>query len=159
MKSRKAKYYRFKTEAEIVAAAGAIMEAELIRSGERLEMHSAKSVREYLAIRCLCIHREVFSILLLNTKHQLLETVDLFEGTIDGSSVYPREVIKTVLDHNAAAVILAHNHPSGNPEPSNADHQITKRIIDALAMIDVRVLDHIISARGRTYSFAEHGHI
>jgi DNA repair protein RadC len=101
--------------------------------------------------------REIFAVILLNTQHQVIHTEKLFFGTIDSSSVYPREVVKLALAHNAAAVIFAHNHPSGVAEPSEADKRITRRLVDALELIDVRVLDHIVvSLTGHT-SFAERG--
>lgn len=100
--------------------------------------------------------REVFAVMLLDNQHRLIEFKELFQGTIDAASVYPREVVKTALKANAAAVIFAHNHPSGDPEPSQADRRITTRLQDALALIDVRVLDHIVVGEQCT-SFAERG--
>ncbi len=101
--------------------------------------------------------QEVFSCLWLDTRHRLIEMQDLFFGTIDGASVYPREVVRAALKHNAAAVILAHNHPSGVAEPSRADEQLTQRLIDALKLVDVRVLDHIVVGDGQCVSFAQRG--
>ncbi len=101
--------------------------------------------------------REVFALLLLNSQHQLIEYKPLFYGSIDSAPVYPRDILKLVLDKQAAAVILAHNHPSGVAEPSQADKQITQRIKSALALIDVQVLDHLIVGDGRTTSFAQRG--
>lgn len=92
----------------------------------------------------------------LDTKHRLISFEELSRGTIDSAAVYPREVVKAALKHNAAAVILAHNHPSGDTEPSDADRTLTTRLKDALALIDIRVLDHLIIGVG-AYSFAEHG--
>jgi len=103
--------------------------------------------------------REVFACLFLDNKHQVIAFDTLFYGTIDGASVYPREVVKSTLQHNAAAVIFAHNHPSGDPEPSQADINITQQLIEALKLIDVRVLDHIIIGLASTSSLAELGHI
>jgi DNA repair protein RadC len=94
--------------------------------------------------------------MLLNTQHQLIEYRELFFGSIDSASVYPREVVKTVLEVNASAVIFAHNHPSGIAEPSESDKRITKRLKDALALIETRVLDHIVVGRD-SVSFAERG--
>jgi len=93
---------------------------------------------------------------MLDNQHQLIEFRELFYGTIDGASVYPREVVKAVLEVNASAVIFAHNHPSGNSEPSQADKDITKRLSDALGLIDVRVLDHFVVGE-TAISFAERG--
>ena len=101
--------------------------------------------------------REVFSCLFLDSQHRVLRCEDLFLGTLDGAAVYPREVAVRALQYHAAAVIFAHNHPSGVAEPSAADRRITERLCAALALLDIRVLDHIIIGRGREYSFAEQG--
>ena len=100
---------------------------------------------------------EVFSAIFLNNKHKVLSFEPLFTGTIDGAAVYPRVVVQQALACNAAAVIFAHNHPSGCCEPSRADQQITKRLTDALALIDVRVLDHFVVSRSEWVSLAERG--
>jgi DNA repair protein RadC len=94
---------------------------------------------------------------LLDNRHRFIAADDLFRGTIDGATVHPREVVKEALGHNAAAVIIAHNHPSGVAEPSQADQQITERLKAALSLVEIRVLDHIIVAGGATLSFAEKG--
>ena len=104
------------------------------------------------------LEREVFAVLFLNNQHELIEFEVLFYGTIDAASVYPREVVKRALLWNAAAVIFCHNHPSSNSEPSQADRRITRRLTDALALIDVRVLDHFVVGESVT-SFAERGWI
>ena len=101
--------------------------------------------------------REVFSCLFLDSQHRLLRCEDLFFGTLDGAAVYPREVAVRALQYRAAAVILAHNHPFGLAQPSAADRRITQRIKEALQLLDVRVLDHIIIGRGQAFSFAEQG--
>jgi DNA repair protein RadC len=113
--------------------------------------------RRYLAARLRGYRYEVFAVLFLDNKHRVIEFEELFRGTIDGASVYPREVVKRALTFNAAAVILAHNHPSGVAEPSDADKQITLRLSKALDLLDIRVLDHFIVGDGRAFSFAEHG--
>ena len=113
--------------------------------------------RNYLSAKLAGRPYEVFCCLYLDNQHRVLKFEELFRGTIDGASVYPREVVKNTLDNQAAAVIFAHNHPSGIAEPSQADKQITSRLIDALALIDVRVLDHIIVGNGELTSFAERG--
>jgi DNA repair protein RadC len=100
---------------------------------------------------------EVFCCLHLDNRHRLIAFEEMFRGTIDGASVHPREVVRQTLAHNSAAVILAHNHPSGVAEPSQADELITHRLKDALALVDVRVLDHVIVGDGRCLSFAEQG--
>jgi DNA repair protein RadC len=101
--------------------------------------------------------REVFSCLFLDSQHRVLRCEDLFLGTLDGAAVYPREVAVRALQYHAAAVIFAHNHPSGIAEPSQADRRITERLCQALSLLDIRVLDHIIVGRGREFSFAEAG--
>ena len=101
--------------------------------------------------------REVFSVIFLDNQHRLIRCDDLFLGTLDGAAVYPREVAVRALQYRAAAVIFAHNHPSGVAEPSAADRRITERLVLALGLLDIRVLDHIIVGAGREYSFAEDG--
>lgn len=117
---------------------------------------SSKATIDFLKFKLHKYEREVFSIMILNNKHQLIEYSELFFGTIDAASVYPREVVKAVLNENGAAVIFAHNHPSGESDPSQADIAITQRLKEALALIDVQVLNHIVVGDSTT-SFAEHG--
>jgi DNA repair protein RadC len=112
--------------------------------------------REFLRVHLGTCEHEVFGMLHLDGRHRLLAVENLFRGTISSSSVHPREVVKSALAHNAASVVLFHNHPSGLTEPSAADELITRRLKEALALIDVRVLDHLIIAES-IYSFAEHG--
>ena len=100
---------------------------------------------------------EVFSCLFLDNRHRVIEFEELFRGTIDGASVHPREVVQRALYHNAAALILAHNHPSGVAEPSSADRRITQRLKEALALVEIRVLDHFIVGEGQPVSMAELG--
>jgi DNA repair protein RadC len=130
---------------------------------EDLERNTAfgdpASVRTYLRARLRDRHREVFACLFLDTRHRLIACEELFLGTIDGASVHPREVVQQALTHKAAAVILAHNHPSGVAEPSRADQAITSRLVEALGLIEVRVLDHFIVGDGEPWSFAEHGQL
>jgi len=102
---------------------------------------------------------EVFGCLYLDTRHRMICFEPLFRGTVDGATVYPREVLKRALHHNAAAVILGHNHPSGDCEPSEADRHITERLAKALALVDIRLLDHLVVATGRHVSLAERGWI
>ena len=127
---------------------------EKIQRGDALE--NAADVRNYLKSRLQHYPFEVFSCLFLDNKHRVIKYEELFRGTIDGASVHPREVVRRVLHHNAAAIILAHNHPSGIAEPSQSDIQITSRLKQALEMIDVRVLDHFIIG-DEMVSFAERG--
>jgi len=118
---------------------------------------SPEATRIYLSQQLRHYQHEVFACLFLDNQHHILEFEELFRGTIDSASVYPREVVKKALVHNAAAVILAHNHPSGISEPSQADKLITDKLKQALALIDIRVLDHFIIGDGIPYSFAENG--
>ncbi len=118
---------------------------------------SPGQTRSYLSLRLRGRPFEVFACLFLDNRHRLIAFEELFTGTIDGASVHPREVVRRCLAHNAAAVILAHNHPSGVAEPSRADRQITRRLQQALDLIDVRVLDHLVVGDGDPVSFAERG--
>lgn len=110
----------------------------------------------FLRLRMRHMPREVFGVVFVDSQHRVLAYEELFQGTIDGTSVYPREVVKAALRHNASAVVLAHNHPSGVAEPSQADMRITQRITAALTLVDVRVLDHLIVGEDVT-SMAERG--
>lgn len=124
-------------------------------------MANPAASRAFIKLRVADLGHEVFGILFLDTQHRLIADEHLFRGTIDGASVYPREVVKSALMHNAAAVVLYHNHPSGVAEPSLADRQITRRLVDALALVDIRVLDHLVVGAGAgidgVVSFAERG--
>jgi DNA repair protein RadC len=115
------------------------------------------ATRAYLRARLRDLGHEVFVCLFLDTRHRVIRDEELFRGTLDGASVYPREVVKRALALNAAAVIFAHNHPSGVAEPSAADHALTRRLVDALALVEVRVLDHFVVGEGEPVSFAERG--
>lgn len=129
--------------------------AEELQDGVRL--NAPQAVRHYLQL--LLAHKpyESFAVLFLDAQNRLIAAEELFRGTLTHTSVYPREVVKVALGHNAAAVLLAHNHPSGSPQPSAADHSVTSALKQALALIDVRVLDHFIVAGHQVHSFAEHG--
>ena len=124
---------------------------------ERDALTSPQAVRDWLKLRLSGLAHEVFMVLLLDAQNRLLQAVELFRGTLTQTSGYPREVVKLALAHNAAAVILAHNHPSGVAEPSRADDLLTQSLKQSLALIDVRVLDHVIVGSGATCSFAERG--
>ena len=139
---------------EILDAARAIL-ANRVRRGRALS--SPRHTRDYLRLALATHDHELFAILFLDNRHRVIEFVPLFRGTVDGASVYPREVVKEALARNAAAVILAHNHPSGIAEPSQADEHITTRIRDALALVDIRVLDHFVVTGDAIVSFAERG--
>ena len=117
---------------------------------------SPNDSKEYLQVQLGHLEHEVFAILWLDSRHRILAFETLFRGTIDGASVHPREVVKAALHHGAAACILAHDHPSGDSSPSEADKRITARLREALALVDVRVLDHIIVGETCT-SMAELG--
>jgi DNA repair protein RadC len=112
---------------------------------------------DYLAIQMRDNHREVFAVMLLDTRHRLIELLELFFGTINAASVHPREVAKVALEKNASAVIVAHNHPSGSAEPRRADIQITKKLKATLAIIDVKLLDHFVIGKGEIVSLAGMG--
>jgi DNA repair protein RadC len=119
--------------------------------------HTAQQTKDYLIAKLRDEPNEVFAMLLLDSQHQLLAYRPMFYGTIDGASVYPRVLVKQALADNAAAVILTHNHPSGIAEPSQADQHITQRIVNAMALLDIKVLDHLIIGDGVAVSFAERG--
>lgn len=118
---------------------------------------SPKHVRDYLVLRLGALKREVFLVMFLDAQNRLNATEEMFSGTLTQTSVYPREVVKRAIHHNAASVIFAHNHPSGVAEQSAADEMLTRQLKDALALVDVRVLDHFIIAGNQTLSFAERG--
>lgn len=128
---------------------------EAVRQRDVLSDPSA--TRAYLALQMARAEHEVFACVFLDNRNRVIAFEELFRGTIDGAAVYPREVVKAALAHNAAALILAHNHPSGIAEPSPADRDITRRLTEALALVDIRVLDHLILAREATTSFAKRG--
>ena len=127
------------------------------RLAKRRSLKNPDEVRAHLSVKMGTVEHEEFSIIFLNNKNCVLSFETLFRGTIDGASVYPREVVKMTLKFNAAAVVLVHNHPSGDPKPSQSDIRITKRLKEALGLIDVRVLDHFIVGGGHVVSMAEEG--
>lgn len=120
-------------------------------------LNSPKQVRDYLCLKLGNLTREVFLVLFLDAQNRVVTTEEMFSGTLTQASVYPREVVKRALHHNAASVIFAHNHPSGIAQQSQADELITKQLKEALALVDVRVLDHFIVAGNTTLSFVERG--
>jgi DNA repair protein RadC len=122
-------------------------------------LSSPNNVKNYLQLLIGNKPYESFAVLFLDVKNRLIRTEELFRGTLNHASVYPREVVKAALSHNAASIILAHNHPSGSCEPSQADLSLTNTLKQALALVDIRVLDHFIIANPNVYSFAEHGQI
>jgi DNA repair protein RadC len=148
---------------------GPVKYAELQASVELARRHLGESLnrgapltdpeatRRFLVARLRDLPHEVFACLFLDNRHRVIAFEELFRGTLDGASVHPREVVKAALRHNAAALILAHNHPSGVAEPSDADRLITRRLREALGLVDIRVLDHFVVGDGYGVSFAERG--
>lgn len=145
--------YRQAEEREVLEVAATLLSARVI--GEVLG--SPRDCKEFLRARLAALEYEVFGCLYLNNRHRLLAFEELFRGTLNGTAVYPREIVKRALEHNAAAVILVHNHPAGDPEPSRADEVLTQRLKQAPELVDVRVLDHLVVARCGCSSFAERG--
>ena len=141
-------------EDRIIQQALGIMEA---RCSPGKLMRSPDAVARYLRLKLGDLMNECFAVLYLNTRHELLAYKEHFYGTVDGASVHPRVIAQTALQVNAAAVILAHNHPSGVAEPSEADRQITRRLVQALGLLDVRVLDHLVVSARDVVSLAERG--
>lgn len=146
--------FTYKTEEEVINAARHIMESKMTQNDHFL---NTQSTAQYFELRLGMLEREVFCVMFLNNQHQLIMTEDMFLGTIDGAAVYPREVVKRALQLNASACVLAHNHPSGVVEPSEADKRITRRLVEALGLVDVRVIDHIIVSGAQSMSFAIRG--
>ena len=126
---------------------------------EKSSLSSPEAVKHYLQLLLSNRPYESFVMLFLDVRNRLIETEELFRGTLTHASVYPREVVKAALAHNAASVILAHNHPSGTTEPSAADHRLTLILKQALALVDIRILDHLVVAGKDIYSFVEHGEL
>ena len=153
---RSGKYatHRELTSDQIIRAAKAALAARCAR-GTVLTTPEASA--DYLNVHYSAKPSEIFTCLFLDNRHGLIAAEDLFFGTIDGASVHPREIAPRCLELNAAAVILAHNQPSGNTAPSQADQRITQRVKEMLALLDVRVLDHFVVGGGEAYSFASHG--
>ncbi len=120
-------------------------------------LENPDATRMFLSSRLRHLPYEVFACLFLDNRHRVIEFEELFRGTIDGASVHPREVVRQALHYNAAAIILAHNHPSGVAEPSRADIQLTRRLVEALSLLDIRVIDHVVIGDGEGVSFAERG--
>jgi DNA repair protein RadC len=141
----------------------AVLELARRAFGEELQtgavFDSPQTVRHYLRLLLAAKPHESFAVLFLDVKHRLIVTEHLFRGTLTHTSVHPREVVKAALGHNAAAVILAHNHPSGQAAPSPADHRLTSTLKQALALVDISVLDHFIVGGHEVFSFAEHGQL
>lgn len=143
--------------AELVAVLELARRALAQRLQERQVIDSPQAVRDYLQLQLAGRAHEVFAVLFLDAQHRMIVLEEMFRGTLTQSSVYPREVVIRALHHGAAAVVLAHNHPSGSVSPSRADESLTQVLKSALALVDVRVLDHVIVAAGQSLSMAEKG--
>ena len=143
--------------AELLAVLELARRTLLTELAQRPVFDSPQTVREYLRLQLAALSHEVFAVLFLDAQHRLIVCEELFRGTLTQTSVYPREVLKRALALDAAAVILAHNHPSGVAEPSRADEALTRHLASALQLIDVRVLDHLVVGRAQVVSFAERG--
>lgn len=143
------------TEQQIIRKAMNVLETRLQKP--EVYFTRADDTASYLKLKLAELEHESFNVMFLNNQHGLISLTEMFRGTIDGASVYPREVVKAALKFNAAAVIFAHNHPSGICTPSQADRNITQQLKDALSLVEVRVIDHIVVGGTDSYSFAEHG--
>jgi DNA repair protein RadC len=143
------------TDSDILSAAEAILEQQWIHRGDT--MGEPGSTARFLKLRLAGYPHEVFAALFLDNRHRVIAYEELFRGSIDACSVHPREVLRRCLHHNAAAIVFAHNHPSGIAEPSEADRTITARLKEALALVDVRVLDHFVVGSGEPTSMALRG--
>ncbi|WP_284160292.1 JAB domain-containing protein [Xanthomonas citri] len=141
-------------EEGILLAAATILEQRLQRQGR---IHSPDQAGDYLVARCAHLPHEVFGVVFLDNQHHIISTEHLFTGTVDECDVHPRVVAKRALELSAAAVILFHNHPSGNPEPSEADRKVTERLKQALSLLDIRVLDHLVIGGQQHVSLASRG--
>ena len=146
--------YRPARAEEVLLGARCVLSKQVRRGAL---MASPQVVKDYLQVEIGALEHEVFCVLFLDAQHQVIALKQMFRGTVTQTSVYPREVVKEALGCNAAAVILAHNHPSGSVEPSRADEFLTQTLKSALALVDVRVLDHLVVAGTECCSFAERG--
>ncbi|MGV1044690.1 RadC family protein [Limnohabitans sp.] len=144
-------------QAELLAVFEIARRAMLQRLQEREAFHTPDAVKQYLQLQLAHKNHEVFAVLFLDSQNRLLAMEELFRGTLSQTSVYPREVVLRALHHQAAAVVLSHNHPSGSVQPSRADEALTQNLKASLALVDVRVLDHIIVGQGQSLSMAEQG--
>lgn len=146
--------YRPATADQIVECARQVVDERMHRGASFKDPSTSCG---YFRDKLAGLEREVFAAAFLDTRHRMIEFVELFQGTVDGAEVHPREVVRRALLRNAAAVIVAHNHPSGDVGPSAADRAVTIRLKQALALVDVRLLDHIIVGGNKTFAMAEHG--
>jgi len=125
--------------------------------GKKIQLKSSKAVYDYLFQSMQKNEKEIFKVLFLDAKNRIINTEDLFEGTLNSSIVYPREIMKKAINYNAVSLIFVHNHPSGNPEPSQSDKDITKNLVNAGKVMQIKILDHIIIGDNRYFSFADEG--
>ena len=144
-------------EAEKQSAVTLAMKVLAIKHRAGRTLSNPQVTRNYLRLRLADYQNEVFGSVFLDSRHRILALRELFQGTIDGASVHPRVVVQQALEVNAAAMVFFHNHPSGVAEPSRADEMLTRRLSEALALVDVRVLDHFVVSGGESVSFAERG--
>jgi len=140
---------------DLIAAAVQVIEKRFARKHYTIE--SPGDAAEYLQLRLAGLDREEFMVLFLDARNRVIAAETMFRGTIAGCIIYPREIARSALRRNASAVLLAHNHPSGHPEPSNADIVLTNRIVTALEILDIRVLDHLVVGGAQHVSLAERG--
>lgn len=153
VRSRARRYEQAKSE-QVLEAAQNIVDARMQRGASFKDPDVARS---FFRDKLNSLEREVFVAAVLDARHRLIKYIELFHGTIDGAEVHPREVVRQAILHNAAAIIVAHNHPSGDAEPSIADRTVTTRLKQSLALVDVRLLDHIVVGGSQTLSLAERG--
>jgi len=146
---------QYYSDDEIVQMALAILEHRF--GMKRKSLNSPEQVRDYLRLSISAVEHEVFCVAFCDAQHRVIAFEEMFRGTLTQTSVYPREIVKRALAHNCAAVVFAHNHPSGVAEPSRADEVLTRNLKQALSLVDVKVLDHFIIAGGAAMSFAERG--
>ncbi|NRF71407.1 DNA repair protein RadC [Aquincola sp. S2] len=146
--------YQVAAEDEVIAEAKRVLERRVRKCAP---MSSPQMVQDYLAVQLSRLEYEVFVVMFLDAQHRLIEMREMFRGTLSQTSVYPREVVRAALQLNAGAIVVAHNHPSGEPEPSRADEFLTSTLKTAMQLVDVRLLDHMIVGGARVMSFAERG--
>ena len=159
VRSEDAAEYKARIQDDIIVRAISLLEERLNTYDRGTDYTCPGDVKDYLFLKLAEEPAEKFCVMFLDNRHRMIAFEEMFHGTVSSASVHPREVVRAVIKHNAAAVILAHNHPSGEPEPSRADQQITKRLVDTLALVDCRVLDALVvgNVRAEIVSFAERG--
>lgn len=148
--------HSYATDDEVIAAAIEVLRRRM--RADAITLNGPSVVRDYLRLTLAPLDHEVFAVVFLDAQNRVIAAEEMFRGTLTQTSVYPREVVRAALHHNAAAVIFSHNHPSGVAEPSRADEMLTSTLKEALALVDVKVLDHfVVAAGGASMSFAERG--